>query len=275
MLYSNDYITFNYEEAGEGQPILILHGNGPDHRMMMGCLEPLFTPEQQYRRIYVDLPGMGLTPAADWIQSSDDMLRAVEMMIEALIPGERFLLVGQSYGGYLARGLLRNYADSIEGLFLLCPCVIAEMRDRELPQHQAAICDKELLEELSQAERDEFTSIAVVQTRAAWERYNREIVSALQLADNGFMERIKAAGKYPFSFDADRIDPFLKPSLILTGRQDSMTGYRDAWKLLELYPHAAFAVLDHAGHNLHMEQEGLLGAMVKEWLSRAGNSKLI
>ncbi|WP_209443629.1 alpha/beta fold hydrolase [Paenibacillus camerounensis] len=196
------------------------------------------------------------------------------MMIEALIPGERFLLVGQSYGGYLARGLLRNYAGSIEGLFLLCPCVIAEMRDRELPQHQAAICDKELLEELSQAERDEFTSIAVVQTRTAWERYNREIVSALQLADDGFMERIKTAGKYPFSFDTDRIAPFLKPSLILTGRQDSMTGYRDPWKLLEVYPHATFAVLDHAGHNLHMEQEELLGAMVKEWLSRAGNSKL-
>ncbi|WP_209443628.1 hypothetical protein [Paenibacillus camerounensis] len=42
MLYSNDYITFNYEEAGEGQPILILHGNGPDHRMMMGCLDTIF-----------------------------------------------------------------------------------------------------------------------------------------------------------------------------------------------------------------------------------------
>lgn len=122
------------------------------------------------------------------------------------------------------------------------------------------------------AEREEFTSIAVVQTRAAWERYNREIVSALQLADAEFMQRMQAEGKYAFSFDADQMAPFYKPSLILTGRQDSMTGYRDAWKLLDLYPHASFAVLDHAGHNLHMEQEVLLEAMVKEWLNITRNS---
>jgi pimeloyl-ACP methyl ester carboxylesterase len=271
-LYSDNNITFNYEEAGEGQPMLILHGNGPDHRMMMGCMEPVMSRQQGYRRIYVDLPGMGKTPAAKWITSSDDMLRAVEMMIEALIPGERFLLVGQSYGGYLARGLLRNYASLIEGIFLLCPCVVAEMAERELPPHQAMVLDQEMLEELSEAEREEFTSIAVVQTRAAWERYNREIVSALQLADAEFMQRMKAEGKYAFSFDADQMAPFHKPSLILTGRQDSMTGYRDAWKLLDLYPHASFAVLDHAGHNLHMEQEVLLEAMVKEWLFRIENS---
>lgn len=272
MLYSDNNITFNYEEVGEGRPVLILHGNGPDHRMMMGCMEPVMSRQAGYRRIYVDLPGMGLTPSADWISSSDDMLRALEMMIEALIPGERFLLVGQSYGGYLARGLLRNYAPLIEGIFLLCPCIIAEMAERELPPHQVMVHDKELLEELSEAEREEFTSIAVVQTRASWERYNREIVSALQLADTEFMQQMKAEGKYTFGFDVDPMAPFHKPALILTGRQDSMTGYKDAWKLLDIYPHASFAVLDHAGHNLHMEQEELFEAMVKEWLNRIANN---
>jgi pimeloyl-ACP methyl ester carboxylesterase len=77
MLYSNDNITFNYEVLGEGRPMLILHGNGPDHRMMMGCMEPVFSEQDSIRRIYVDLPGMGKSPAAEWITSSDEMLKAV------------------------------------------------------------------------------------------------------------------------------------------------------------------------------------------------------
>ncbi|MNI47644.1 Alpha/beta hydrolase family protein [compost metagenome] len=85
------------------------------------------------------------------------------------------------------------------------------------------------------------------------------------------MERIKADGGYPFSFDADAIAPFGKPSLILTGRQDSMTGYKDVWKLLDFLPHATFAVLDRAGHNLHLEQEELFKAMAREWLSRVSS----
>lgn len=268
MLYSDLHITFNYEESGQGKPMLILHGNGPDHRMMMGCMEPLFTGQDRYRRIYVDLPGMGESPAADWISSSDDMLRAVSMMIEVLIPGERFVLVGQSYGGYLARGLLREYAGLIDGLFLLCPCVIAESAGREIPPHEVMYRDEQLLGELNAGEREEFTSITVVQSRPVWKRYKEEIMSGLQFADEAFMERIRADGGYSFSFDPDTLKPFDKPSLILTGRQDSMTGYKDPWRLLDNYPHASYAALDRAGHNLHLEQDELMAAMIREWLNR-------
>ena len=271
MLYSDDYITFNYEEAGAGKPMLIIHGNGPDHRMMMACMEPVFSGQEPYRRIYIDLPGMGLTPAADWIRSSDDMLRAVKLMIEALIPDERFVLVGQSYGGYLARGLLREYAGIMDGLMLLCPCVIAESSMREIPAHEAMVRDAGVLEELSTADREEFTSIAVVQNRETWERFDREILSGLKLADGAFMERIKAEGGYPFSFEADADPVFDKPSLIITGRQDSLTGFKDALKLIDTYPHATFAVLDRAGHNLHLEQEELFRVLTAEWLARVSS----
>ncbi|KAI7259993.1 hypothetical protein KC345_g10166 [Hortaea werneckii] len=268
MLYSDNNLTFNYEEAGAGKPMLIIHGNGPDHRMMMACMEPLFSGQNRYRRIYIDLPGMGKSPAAEWIRSSDDMLRAVKMMVEALIPGEHFALVGQSYGGYLARGLLRDYAGIIDGLLLLCPCIIAEPSKRVVPLHEVMVHDEALLEELSEADREEFTSIAVVQNREIWERFDREILSGLKLADEAFMESIKAEGGYPFSFDPEAGLLFDKPSLIITGRQDSLTGFKDAWKLLDTYPHAAFAVLDRAGHNLQLEQEELFGVMTQEWLAR-------
>ncbi|WP_245812005.1 alpha/beta fold hydrolase [Actinophytocola xinjiangensis] len=62
--------------------------------------------------------------------------------------------------------------------------------------------------------------------------------------------------------------PFDRPALILTGRQDHVTGYQDQFALLPHYPRASFAVLDVAGHNLHIEQAGLFAAHLGEWLDR-------
>ncbi|ASA19576.1 alpha/beta fold hydrolase [Paenibacillus donghaensis] len=268
MIYSNSDITFNYEERGEGTPILILHGNGPDHRMMMACLEPVFAEQERFRRIYVDLPGFGQTPAAEWIKSSDDMLEAVKRMVQALIPGKRFAVVGQSYGGYLARGLVKDYGDLMNGIFLLCPCIIAEPSQRELPEHQVVTCDEVFLAELGAEDRQEFCSISVKQTREVWERYKQEVMVGLALADETFMKGIRASGGYSFSEEIDDIPLFNQPGLILNGRQDSMVGYKDACKLVDLYPKSVFAVLDEAGHNLHLEQVELFNGLTRDWLER-------
>jgi hypothetical protein len=37
------------------------------------------------------------------------------------MPGQRFTVVGQSYGGYLARGVLARWVTSIDGMALICP----------------------------------------------------------------------------------------------------------------------------------------------------------
>ena len=77
-----------------------------------------------------------------------------------------------------------------------------------------------------------------------------------------------------YSFDLDtQTRPFEKPTLILTGRQDTHVGYRDAWAILEAYPRATFAVLDRAGHALGVEQDILFRALIHEWLDRVEESQ--
>ena len=82
-----------------GAPVLALHGWTPDHRQMMGCLEPVFDRRPGYRRLYPDLPGMGGSPAGS-AASSDDLLSAVREFVVTAIGNEPFLLIGESYGGY-------------------------------------------------------------------------------------------------------------------------------------------------------------------------------
>lgn len=250
---------------------MMIHGYHVDYRLMSGCLEPIFRETQGYRRIYIDLPGMGKTKSAPWIVNSDVMLDILAAFMDMVIPGEQFLLAGESYGGYLARGIIRRMAGRVLGLLLLCPAIETDYDKRILPPKVVLKKDEALLARLTPSEAEEFSDINVVQTQEVWERFRDEILSGIRLADKSFLDWFRENG-YAFTFDADKLDkPYPNPSLILLGRQDTSVGYRDALSILENYPRATFAILDMAGHNLQIEQAGLFRALTLEWLDRVRN----
>jgi pimeloyl-ACP methyl ester carboxylesterase len=77
------------------------------------------------------------------------------------------------------------------------------------------------------------------------------------------------SGRYAFSFDlAEAEKTFVKPALIITGRQDVTVGYRDAWAILESDPRATFAAMDRADHVWPVETTDLLAALIDDWLKR-------
>src|SRR4051794_22849402 len=89
--------------AAEHTAVLV-HGFPPDHRLMTGCFEPVFADRPGWRRIYLDLPGMGRTVAPQTVRSTDDVFAVVRAALSKLLPGGRYALCGESYGGYLVRG---------------------------------------------------------------------------------------------------------------------------------------------------------------------------
>lgn len=255
-----------YEIYGEGRPLLMIHGFGPDHQLMTGCMEPIFHQRSGWQRIYFDLPGMGKTPGKSWITNSDQMLAIVLEFMDHVLPNQHVVIAGESYGGYLARGMIHRRPAQIDGLLLLCPLIEAEKTKRVLPEPVVLVKDAQLLAILTPADREEFAT--VVQTAAIWERFQKEIMSGLQLADEPFLTKLQTGG-YAFSFAVDALPaPFEKPTLVLLGRQDVSVGYRNAWDVLENYPRASFVILDRAGHNLQIEQAALFHALVNEWLDR-------
>lgn len=236
-------------------------------------MEPLFAKLAGWQRLYLDLPGMGQTPGKESLKSTDDMLDVVVDFIDAVIPGQRFLLAGESYGGYLARGVLLRKVDLVAGMALICPGIIAERSRRTVPPRMVIVENPPLLATLAPADAEEFGSMSVVQDHYNWQRFRDEVLSGASLANGPFLEKIRQHADY--SFDVDRLpQPFAKPVVFLLGRQDSSVGYQDAWRILENYPRATFAVLDRAGHNLPIEQPQLFNALVGEWLDRVRESML-
>lgn len=262
-----DSITVHYETRGFGRPILMLHGFGPDHRLMFGSMEPAFARRSGWQRIYIDLPGIGLTKGEEWIRGSDEMLTVVEQFIDAVLPGQRFVLAGESYGGYLSRGLVARRPDQIDGLLLIAPVIHPAVADRTLPPRTVLVQGESLLARLTPEQVEAFTEMAVVQDHYNWERFDVEVRAGVQIADQPFLARIKE--RYAFTFGLEPFSrPYEAPVLILAGRQDHVTGYKDQFELLEHYPRGTFAVLDRAGHNLQIEQSRAFTALVSEWLDR-------
>jgi pimeloyl-ACP methyl ester carboxylesterase len=263
-------LTVHYETYGAGRPIVMLPGRPSDHRVMARLMEPLFARRDGWQRFYPDLPGTGRTPGLDRLATHDQILDVVLAFIDAVIPGRRFVLAGLSYGGYLARGVVCQRTAAIDGLLLYVPQVKADPTQARLPARTTLVEDPGLAASLESGEAEGLAEVVaglvVVQSPTVI-RAVRDLLAEVRLADHGLQARLEAAG--PFAFDVDRLSPpFGGPTLIVTGRQDNLCGYQDAWALLENYPRATFAVLDRAGHLANIEQEALSRALIAEWLDR-------
>ncbi len=251
-------IAIFYETYGAGRPIVMLPGRPSDHRVMARFMEPLFTQRNGWLRLYPDLPGTGRTSSSDRLATHEAMLDAVLAFIDTVIPDQRFVLAGLSYGGYLARGVVYHRAELIDGVMLCAPQVKANPAQAHLPPRTALVEDPTLVAQLGPV-----ANLVVVQSHTVIEAV-RDMLAEIQIADHPFNDRLEEAS--PFSFNVDTPPaPFGGPTLILTARQDHLCGYRDAWDLLDSYPRATFAVLDRAGHFVNIEQDGLCQAFIIWW----------
>lgn len=254
-------IPVNYQEAGAGRPVLLLHGMPVDHRHMVRAFEPILERRPGWRRIYPDLPGHGLTPRADWISTDDDKLEVALELVDALAPGQRFLVIGASYGGYLALGAVHRRAADIDGVLLLVTNPLPE--PTALPPHRVFVRNDAVVASLVEDERG-WLKVATVQSAEDLERFRTTILAAIRLADHEFLDRVG-----PFTFPLVPLpEPFPRPALILNGREDSMTGYADMLSLQESFPRGTFAILDRAGHALPSDRAVLFGVLVDDWLDR-------
>lgn len=261
-------VPVRYHERGSGVPILILHGSGVDHREMAIVLEPLFEVRSGYRRIYIDLPGMGETPAPDALDSNDAVLDLLVGVAGDVVGEEEFLVVGHSYGGYLGRAVADRCPRQVAGLALICP---ASDRSRDVPEHVVLHTSGDLSGRLDLDAQEEFRDYFVVHTPETMRRFQEAVAPAKTLVDRTALMRI--FGRWSLRDQPGEGAPFTRPVLILAGRQDSAVGWADSYRLLDHYPRATFAVLDRAGHALAHEQGALLIALLAEWLDRVNEAR--
>jgi pimeloyl-ACP methyl ester carboxylesterase len=233
-----------YESFGEGRPIIFLPGWGGDNGEGRDIHEPVFERRPGWRRIYIDPPGTGKSPSDPSIADQDGMLAAILALVDDLVGDERFAVAGTSAGALHGRGIVKRDPSRILGLLLRVPGIVVDRTKRTLPTDEYLVRTPE------------------------WQEKDRRYYDAVDsIADLDFLGRIQADVS-TYSLSEDPAARFEGPTLIVTGRQDTITGYADAWSILDDYPRATYAVLDQQDHGLPVRRLTAYLALVEDWLDR-------
>jgi pimeloyl-ACP methyl ester carboxylesterase len=114
-------------------------------------------------------------------------------LVDAVIGEEAFLLVGHSYGGYLARAIANHRPRQAAGLAVLCPIVEPgreDARPEDVVLHAAD--DLDLDGALEPEMAAEFRGYLVVHTPDTLRRFQETVVPGVALVDQAALRRIFA-----------------------------------------------------------------------------------
>ena len=114
--------------------------------------------------------------------------------------------------------------------------------------------------------------MSIIRDSRTWTRFRQDILPGLRSGNPQFLRAFQHIG---YSLSRRSVPPteeFEVPALVLTGKQDSWVGYKDAERKMDNYHAGTYAALDRAGHLLQVEQEDIFRAMVSEWMDRVERS---
>jgi pimeloyl-ACP methyl ester carboxylesterase len=257
-------MTLAAETRGDGLPVVCLPWFGLDHTSMAAALEPALADRPGLRRLYLDLPGCGRSPAGP--ANSDAVVDAVSEFIDQRAGSDRFLLAGCSYGGYIAAALARRRPAQVAGLLLVCHGVKIIQADRDLPRAEAAVEAGDWLADVPPDLRTHLSQALGNRTRQVARRVAAVLTSSSP-GDGEYLQRVRATGyRLP---DEDSTAAYGGPTSIIAGRRDGVAGYADQLRALAGYPRASYAVLAGAGHYVPFEQPDAFAGLVLDWLTRS------
>lgn len=260
-------VNYHVETAGEGRPLLLLHGFTGSVRTW-----DRFVPDwsRLWRTVAVDLIGHGGTDAPEDPDryTMEQTVRDLTGILDALGIAEAAVL-GYSMGGRAALSLAMLQPDRVSGLILESTSPGLETPE----ERQARIRqDEALAERILREGLERFVDY--------WE--NLPLFAGLKRLPPELQQRIRdqrlsnrplglanslrgmGTGRQPSWWASLRSLPM--PVLLLAGEQDAK--FMDiAGRMGSAIPHATFVAVPNAGHTVHVEQAELFDTIVKEFLS--------
>jgi len=177
----------HYEQIGEGIPMLIIPGLFISSQSMMPVFEPVVSETNRFKRIYIDMPGMGQSPRHSLENNSESMIKIATEFVKQVIGDEPFYLTSYSYGGYIATGIAREMKEQVLAEIRVCAVIKAEMKRRNIPAHKVLNIEDGVLDGLDEGLVKRTLEDLVDITEENFARYKKEINEELRKADRKFI----------------------------------------------------------------------------------------
>lgn len=257
----------NVLDAGQGDPVLFIHGSGPGVSAWANWRLCLPVLAAQRRVIAPDMVGFGFTdrPAGiaytmdTWVQQALDLMDTLDL--------PRVDLVGNSFGGALALALATRHPQRVRRLVLMgsvgVPFAITPGLDAVWGYTPSLEHMRRLLDIFAH-------SRALVTDELARLRYDASI-------RRGFQESFSAM------FPAPRqrwVDAMTSPeaairvlphqTLVVHGREDQVIPLQNSLTLAQWIPRAQLHVFGQCGHWTQIEHANRFTQLVAQFLAEAG-----
>lgn len=251
---------FGYDLAGEGKPLLLLHGF-PYQRAFwapqMGKLKA--------KTVAVDLPGFG--------ESSDLKGKAsLENFVEALrsfcaeLKIESPALAGHSFGGYIALMWARMYPGELSGIALVASRAIADTKEGAAVRHDLAARLEAGADPAPFVEGMPARMLCRSRSTSEGQREVRALMEPLRPAGIAAASRAMA-GRPDSSGLLAELD---FPALVLAGEQDILIPLEESGIMAAAFPQGRLEVPEGTGHFVSRESPKESNAALNAWLERVG-----
>jgi 2-hydroxy-6-oxonona-2,4-dienedioate hydrolase len=262
----------HYHEAGEGEPLVMLHGSGPGATGWSNFRANMEVLSKSYRTIAVDMPGWGKSDSAP--PEDRDHVEALLGFLDAL-GIERPVLIGNSMGGMTSVRFACEHRDRVRSLV-----VMGAPSPSGQPIFSPGGAPTEGLKVLVEGYEDpspetlmklvrimcfdqSFASEALATQRSEAARANPEHLSNYLAA----RATNTAAGnaRYP---EMTPILPLLTiPVLVIHGRDDRTVHFEHGLRLVSMIPNSRLVVFNQCGHWAQLEHAAEFNRLVTDFVA--------
>jgi pimeloyl-ACP methyl ester carboxylesterase len=257
-------IETNYHEAGDGEPVICIHGSGPgvsawsNWRLTLPYLgERLHVfAYDQVGFGYSSLPTWSAYPLACW---TDHLLA---FMDAAGI--EQAHLIGNSMGASVALAIAVTHPERVARLVLMGPMGVRFPLTEGLDAvwgYTPGVAQMKHLIDLFAYNR------ALVTDELAEQRYQASMRPGVQEAFSRMFPAPRQNSVDALAAYEQRLAEIETPTLILHGREDRVIPISTSQKLLQVVPNAHLHVFGRCGHWTQLEHAAVFNRLVRDFLT--------
>lgn len=258
-------ILTSYLEAGDGDPVVMLHGSGPGVSAMANWQHNIGALSQQHRVLAPDIVGFGTTERPDDIVYS---LRTWTDHVWAFLDAhdiEKTAIVGNSLGGRIALQMATDRPDRITKMVLMGAPGVGMTPTEGLAALRAYQPSQDAMRDLL---RNYFAvDPAMITDDLVAIRYEASVADGAYEAYRAMFFDPRHAGS-ELGITAEQARAIDTPVLLVHGREDKVVPMQVSVTMLGLLPHADLHVFSACGHWTQIERADEFSALVADYLAR-------
>jgi len=257
-------IKTNYLEAGQGPPVVLVHGSGPgvtayaNWRLVMPALA------ERFRVVAPDMVGFGYTDRPPDVEYSVQTWADQVLGLMDSLGMQRASLVGNSFGGSIALRLATQHPDRVDRLVLMgsmgVDFPITEGLDRVWGYEPSFENMRKVLDVFAYSRELVNDELAQVRYEASMQPGFQESFAAMFPAPR---QRWVEAMKTP----EEDIRRLPHRALIVHGREDQVIPVQTSLRLMELLDNGDLHVFSHCGHWSQIERSAEFNRLARDFLS--------